>query len=289
MSTDLPRKPRVGHIRFLNCLPLLWGLSRTAGLLDLDLSCDTPERLGNALVAGELDLGPISLVEYLRHADELVVLPDLAVGSDGPVLSCLIVSKVPLDRLEGEVVSLCTTSRTSTRLARLILAERVGVNPVYRDRAPELATMLDQASAAVIIGDPALRATVEASRTTGLAVHDLGQLWREWTGLPFVFALFAVRRDYLRRHPERVRQVHAALLAARDLGLAEVDRVCEHAAQWGPFDEPILKRYFTEALDYGFGDRQLRGVAEFARRVAKADGGFPTGIRLETLHTTEQF
>ena len=79
--------PRVGHIQFLNCLPLYWGLAHTGALLDVELTKDTPDRLNDALVAGELDIGPISLVEYLRHADELLVLPDLAVGSDGPVLS----------------------------------------------------------------------------------------------------------------------------------------------------------------------------------------------------------
>ncbi|WP_304438106.1 MqnA/MqnD/SBP family protein, partial [Frankia sp. CpI1-P] len=80
-------RPRVGHIQFLNCLPLYWGLVHSGALLDIELTKDTPDRLNEALVAGDLDIGPISLVEYLRHAEDLVVLPDLAVGSDGPVLS----------------------------------------------------------------------------------------------------------------------------------------------------------------------------------------------------------
>jgi len=77
--------PRVGHISFLNCLPLYWGMERTGGLDLVDLVQDTPDRLSEALVAGRLDAGPISLVEYLRHPDGLLLLPDLAVGSDGPV------------------------------------------------------------------------------------------------------------------------------------------------------------------------------------------------------------
>jgi chorismate dehydratase len=74
-------RPRVGHIQFLNCLPIYWGLMRSGALLDVDLHKDSPDRLSAALVAGDLDIGPISHVEYLRHADELLLLPDLAVAA----------------------------------------------------------------------------------------------------------------------------------------------------------------------------------------------------------------
>jgi chorismate dehydratase len=77
------RRPRVGHIDFLNCLPLFWGLARSGDLIDLDLRKDTPDRLNDALVRGQLDIGPISVVEYLRNADGLMVLPDIAVGRTG--------------------------------------------------------------------------------------------------------------------------------------------------------------------------------------------------------------
>src|SRR5215470_11654207 len=106
------RRPRVGHIEFLNCLPLYWGLMRSGALLGVHLHRDTPDRLNEALVSGALDIGPISLVEYLRHADELLLLPDLAVGSDGPVLSVNLVSAVPLGDLDGARVALGSTSRT---------------------------------------------------------------------------------------------------------------------------------------------------------------------------------
>lgn len=88
-------RPRVGHIQFLNCLPLYWGLARTGTLLDFELTKDTPEKLSEKLVQGDLDIGPITLVEFLKHADELVAFPDIAVGCDGPVMSCVIVSQVP--------------------------------------------------------------------------------------------------------------------------------------------------------------------------------------------------
>src|SRR3569623_3520876 len=96
--SDSVQRPRVGHIQFLNNQPNYWGLMRSGALLDVDLHKDTPDRLNTALVAGELDIGPISLVEYLRHADDLLLLPNLAVGSDGPVLSVYLISTRPTRR-----------------------------------------------------------------------------------------------------------------------------------------------------------------------------------------------
>ncbi len=125
----VPRRPRVGHIQFLNCLPLYWGLTHTGALLDVELTKDTPDRLNDALIAGDLDIGPISVVEYLRHADELLVLPDLAVGSDGPVLSVVLVSAVPVEEIGS--VALGSTSRTSVLLARLLLEQTHGLRPSY--------------------------------------------------------------------------------------------------------------------------------------------------------------
>ncbi|MGH3328860.1 MAG: menaquinone biosynthetic enzyme MqnA/MqnD family protein [Streptomycetales bacterium] len=268
------RRPRVGHIQFLNCLPLYWGLIRSGSLFDIELVKDTPDRLNDALVAGELDIGPISLVEYLRHAEELVILPDLAVGSDGPVMSCALVSQLPLAALDHGTVALGSTSRTSVLLARLLLEQRHGVRPSYLSCPPDLAAMMQESDAAVLIGDPALRASLYDAPRLGLDVHDLGQGWRDWTGLPMVFAVWAVRAGFLAEQPDLVREVHEAFLASRDLSVREVDKVAEQAARWDSFDRDSLARYFT-TLDFSLGRRQLAGLREFARRVAPLAGSDP--------------
>lgn len=260
------RRPRVGHIQFLNCLPLYWGLAQSGALLDVDLHKDTPDRLGEALIAGDLDIGPISVVEYLRHAGELVVLPDLAVGSDGPVLSVNLVSKLPLKELDGQRVALGSTSRTSVLLAQMLLEERYAAHPDYFTCPPDLTAMLLEAEAAVLIGDVALRATYDAPGR-GLQVHDLGAEWKDWTGLPMVFAVWAARRDFAQARPAAVRDVRHAFRASLDLSLARVGEVAEQAARWEPFDAATLERYFT-TLDFRLGERQLAGLREFARRAA---------------------
>ncbi len=189
-------RPRVGHIAFLNCLPIYWGLARTGALLDMDLHLDTPDRLSDALVAGDLDIGPISVAEYLRHSEELVLLPDLAVGSDGPVMSVCLVTQRPLNELDGARIALGSTSRTSVLLAQLLLEQREGVHPTYHVQTPDLAEMMRTSDAAVVIGDVALRASLGEAERLGLEVVDLGEAWKDWTGLPMVFAVWAARADY---------------------------------------------------------------------------------------------
>lgn len=275
------KRPRVGHIQFLNCLPLYWGLARTGTLLDLELTKDTPDKLNDRLVSGTLDIAPISLVEFLKNADDLVAFPDVAVGCDGPVMSCVIVSQVPLDRLDGERVALGSTSRTAVRLAQLLLSDAHHVSPEYFRCAPDLGTMMQEAPAGVLIGDAALRASLHDAPRLGLQVHDLGALWKEWTGLPFVFAVWAARKDFLAREPELVREVHQAFLASRDLSLEEVGKVAETAARWEAFDAELLERYFT-TLDFRFGADQLAGVREFARRTGPTTG-FPADVDVRIL------
>jgi chorismate dehydratase len=257
-------RPRVGHIQFLNCLPIYWGLVRAGTLLDVELTKDTPDRLSEMLVAGDLDIGPISLVEYLRNAEQLALLPDIAIGSDGPVLSVNLVAQRPLAELAGRRVALGSTSRTSVLLARMWLEQVHGVRPEYFTCPPDLTSMLLEADAAVLIGDAALRATYDAPRR-GLTVHDLGQAWRDWSGLPMVFAVWAARRDYAEQNPGLVKDVHAAFLRSRDDALAHIGEVAATAARWEVFDADTLATYFR-TLDFSLDDRQVAGLQEFARR-----------------------
>ena len=272
------RRPRVGHIDFLNCLPLYDGLVRSGALLDVRLRRETPDVLNGLLLSGELDIGPISLVPALQHARELVVLPDLAVGSDGPVLSVVLVSKQPVEELDGAHIALGSTSRTSVLLAQMLLAQRYEVKASFVTTPPDLGGMLRLADAAVLIGDPALRATYEAPGL-GLHVLDLGAAWREWTGLPMVFAVWAARRDYAAEHPDQVAAVQRSFRSSLSDSLERVEEVAARAARWEPFDSATLATYFR-ALDFRLGGRQLEGVREFTRRAA-LQGAVPADAVLE--------
>lgn len=281
-STTVPRgvsrRPRLGHIAFLNCLPLFWGLSRLGSLGDFDFRKGSPEALTESLLAGDLDIGPVTLYEALKHPDELAILPDVAIGCDGPVMSCIIVSKVPLADLDGAPVALASTSRTSTRLAELILERRFAVRPDVFRAPPDLSVMLDRAAAAVLIGDPALQVVTQGGLPAGLEVHDLGQMWKEWTGLPFVFAVYAARRSFAEHAPELVRDAARDIVSARDLGLREIERVCHQATRWESYSFRNLHEYYTSALNYDLGERQIAAIGTFAGLLHDC-GDLPAGIR----------
>ncbi|GAB3648484.1 menaquinone biosynthetic enzyme MqnA/MqnD family protein [Glycomyces tarimensis] len=266
---NIARRPRVGHIAFINCLPIYWGLARSGALLDVDLHRAPPDELSRRLVEGDLDIGPISLVEYLRHADELLLVPDIAVAADGPVLSVNLVSKAPLDELPAAPkVALASTSRTGVLLARMLLEQRYGRTPEFTTTPPELDTALDGADAAVLIGDEALRVHHDPR---GHHVLDLAAAWKDWTGLPMVFAVWAVRRDYADAHPGLVKDVHLAFCESVRRCREEIDEVVASAARWEPFEPAALAEYF-ERLQFTLNERHLAGLREFAARAAGYTG-----------------
>ncbi|MFI9760769.1 menaquinone biosynthetic enzyme MqnA/MqnD family protein [Streptomyces sp. NPDC051963] len=262
------RPPRVGLLSFLNCRPVLWGLRRLGLLPGLDLLSLSPEAAGDRLIAGRLDLGPVSLAEYLRHTDDLLLLPELAIAAEGPVMSCHIVTRAPLHEVPADLrVGLTSTSRTTVLLARLLLEERLGLTPRYFTGPPEPAALLRRGDAAVVIGDPALRVHFDGVPQDGRTiVHDTAELWTEWTGLPMVFAVWAVRREYAEREPHAVAAVHRALLAARDCGLAQLPQVAAEAARTSDFTSAQLLSYY-ETLRYELtrdGEHAIRHFADLA-------------------------
>ncbi|WP_214103847.1 menaquinone biosynthetic enzyme MqnA/MqnD family protein [Acrocarpospora catenulata] len=254
---------RLGDIAFLNCHPIRWGLARLGARYPL--RSDTPPRLGEALLGRRLDVSPVSLVHALRHRDRLVVLPGLAIGSDGPVRSCVLAGRVPPYELDGRPVALTRVSRTSVLLARMFLEDVAGVRPVY---VPPDA----DADARVLIGDEALRCTLRTP--PGWAVHDLGQVWHEWTGLPMVFAVWAARREFAAANPAAVADVRRTLTAAITLARAHPREVAASAAPGSGLRPDELAAYFG-GLDFSLGERQTAAIRVFSRlagaRTARAE------------------
>ena len=255
----MPR-PRLGHIQFLNCLPLYYGLVKNDVLLDVDLVKAEPKDLATMILDGELDVAPIPAIEYARHADGLVLLPDIAISSDGEVQSILLLSKVPAEELSGATVALTDTSRTSQVLARVLLERRWGVSAEYVEMPPDLGSMLRDADAALLIGDDALRAYWEPP--TGLSTYDLGAEWTTWTGLPMVYAVWAVRRSYAEQEPDAVEAVAEALNRSLDYCRAHLDDIAEYAARWESFPAERFRSYF-DALQFRYEPRYREGLARY--------------------------
>ena len=252
-------RPRLGHIQFLNCLPLYYGLVKSDAVLDVELVKAAPRDLTRMLLEDELDIAPIPSIEYARNAEDFVLLPDIAISSDGEVQSILLLSQEPAEGLDARTVALTDTSRTSQVLARVLLARHWGVFPSFTEMPSDLASMMRDADAALLIGDDALRAYWQ---TTDLLKYDLGAEWTEWTGLPMVYAVWAVRREFAEERPDAVTQVSGALDGSLAYCRTHLEAISEYAARWEAFPVSYFHSYF-EALQFRFEPRYREGLARF--------------------------
>src|SRR3954467_2550652 len=186
-ATGAPHKPRairVGAVNYLNTKPLIEGLASFAPHAELHL--DLPSRLADRLAAGDLDVGLIPVIEYFR-AGNYTVVPGVSIASRGPVLSVTLFSRVPWPDIRS--VALDEGSRTSAALARILLEKRYGVHPQTVQLPMGVAADDMTTDAVLLIGDRAMKACLP-----GFAhAFDLGQEWFDWAGLPFVYAVWAVR------------------------------------------------------------------------------------------------
>ncbi len=258
-------RPRVGHIQFLNCLPLYHMLVRSGAVLGMDLYKDTPIALCRRLLSGKLDISPVPAIEYARHAQDLLLLPDLTVSSNGNVMSILLVSKVAAEKLDGRPVALTNTSATSQVLTKIILREKFGAEPAYFECPPDLPEMFREADAALLIGDDALRAH---ARPGSYRQYDLGGLWKDLTGQAMVYAVWAARRGYAEKRPDRVRGVYEAFRGSMTESLAHVETLSRDIARWEPFTASFLAKYFR-GLQYGFGPEYRKGLKAYYARAKK--------------------
>ncbi|MGH7530084.1 MAG: menaquinone biosynthetic enzyme MqnA/MqnD family protein [Gemmatimonadales bacterium] len=264
---------RLGRIAYINCAPVYSAIDRGLVPAPGELVTGTPAELNDLLVAGELDVSVISAVEYARHAKSLLLLPDLAVSCDGPVRSVALFSRRPVGQLDGRTVLLSASSRTSVALLELLCREVWKMRPRFAEARAESSDLEGLAGlphdAVLVIGDAAL---LLATRGAYAHRYDLGEVWKRWTGLPFVFAVWAARRV---ADPAAVRRAHASLLASRAWGLAHLEDLAADAAQATGVALPACRAYLG-GLDYGLTYKHLAGLTDFFRRLA-ADGIVPDG------------
>ncbi len=255
-------KPRVGHIQFLNSLPLYHCLVKNRVTLDIDLFKDTPKALCRRLLSGELDISPVPAIEYARNADKLLLLPDLTISSDGLVMSINLISKFPIEELDGKMVALTNTSATSQVLTKIILKEKYGLAPSYFDCPPDLPQMFREADAALLIGDDALRANYQSGEFYN---YDLGLEWKNLTNEKMVYAVWCVRRDYATNHPNAVQQVWKSFLDSMQMSRNDVAMIAEEAAQWSSFSQSFLREYF-QSLKFEFDSAYQQGFQIYLKK-----------------------
>src|SRR5512133_1854430 len=210
-----------------------------------------PVELNRRLIAGELDVAPISSIEYARNADKLKLLPRLCVSSEGAVESIQLISKTPLAKIR--TIAVTPESATSVVLTKVLFPDATHV-PLGED-----------AEAKLLIGDAALKSAFEDPTPH----HDLGRLWLERTGLPMVFAVWAAPDEPL----PGLTELEEALVASVRLARAEPERLAHESSERYGYPAGFLARYF-EKLRYSFGPRERAGLLTFlelARDVGELD------------------
>jgi chorismate dehydratase len=256
---------RLGAVGYLNARPLVYGLDKRSDLFDLRF--DVPSTCATLLHAGEIDLGMIPSIEYLRGPVAYSIVPDLGIISDGDVASVALFTRVPLKQVRR--IGLDTSSRTSAGLTRVLCREAWDIDPEFESVPPDVAARIEGADAALLIGDPALFLDHEAA---GFARIDLGAEWMRLTGLPFVWAFWAGRPDAIDAAGIE------ALQHARDGGVADADAigraypdVAAKPAQGAKADEraELCSKYLRENIKYRLGDREARGLRRYYELAAK--------------------
>ncbi len=253
---------RIGEIRYSNCTPIYQTLKGRFDCSRYEFVPGDPAELNALLARGEIDVSSSSSIEYARHWREYLVIPGVSVSSNGKVGSILLFSKRPIEGLGGEKVAVSKASATSVVLLKALFKARCGIQANLVPRRPELSCMLDGCEAALLIGDEALRERKAPGDARGLHVYDLGQMWRELTGLPFVFALWMVREDSAARLKGLVRGFARDLIAAKFLAARSYRKIAEEAPEVSWMGVHGLVSYWN-LMSYDLGGEHLMGLKEF--------------------------
>lgn len=243
-------KVRIGAVSYLNARPLVYGMQQGLGAERVDLDFDVPSGLAARMAAGELDVALLPIVE-LACIPDLELVSGLGIATRGPARSVLLISRQPLERLQR--VALDPESRTSNALARILCAEVWGVRPEFRTVGRSLEAALATCDAAVRIGDKALFESPPAD----FRVHDLGQVWTDARGLPFVFAAWIARRGVAdRRLREILRESYVA-------GSRAIETIARDYEWNGRRDPELARRYLAEHIRFELGEAELQGIRAF--------------------------
>jgi chorismate dehydratase len=254
------RPLRLGKIGYLNVLPIYYPLEQ--GILEhpFEIRSGPPACLNSLMSAGELDLSAVSSIEYARNHARYYLVPDLAIGSRGPVQSVLLLSRRPLPQLEGASILISSQTHTSAALLRMLLSRHLGLR-ARLETGDVTRSLRDNRlpDAFLAIGDEALRLRHHPRYPYSL---DLGHAWMEWTGLPFIFGVWVVSRRSAETRGGELRRGCRTLLAAKDWGVRNIAFFARLIASRGILDEPRLRSYF-EGLVYDLGPRQRQGLSAF--------------------------
>lgn len=259
--------PRVGHIDFLNVLPLAYGYAH-GGADGLAIERGVPAVLNSDLIAGRLDVSNVSSILYARHADKLRILHGPCVSTDGAVESILLLSRKPIEEIEDDRIALTAKSATSHALLKIILRSGYGAVPTYNVQSLSVEHPIpEDATAALFIGDDALYLYHHASPS--LYVYDLGAEWKKLTGKKMVYALWVASRRFAEQDTASLTRVSRAIRESFAYGLAHKDTAIRSVLGEKPFTYEELDHYLGGVIHWDLTKEYLDGLRTFYELAAR--------------------
>lgn len=257
--------PRIGHINFLNVLPLNYGYSTCAA--DLQIVYGVPTFLNDELKAGRIDISNVSSIEYARQSDNLLVLPKLCVRADDDVTSIILVSRKPIDKIRDDKIILTSKSATAQRLLKIIMHESYDAAPDYETRVVTIAKPVDDdATASLFIGDDALYLYLH--RPKNFYVYDIGKEWNKLTGRQMIYALWTVRKKFAVKEPELFKATYEKILRAFEFGIEHKAAAIKSVLSTKPFTFDELNKYLGDVIKWNLTAEGLDALKLYYKKAA---------------------
>ncbi len=253
------KKVKIGKISYINDAPVYFGLDH--GLLPpwLEMVSDVPAVLNEKIKTGQIKISPVSAAFYAMNHREFLLLPDLSISCNGRVMSVILASNYKIDDLDAKKVIFSRESASAAAFLKMIF-RRKKVSPIFEVGATNnYQKMALDADAALIIGDAALL------HPWGQVFNyciDLGRLWHDMTNLPFVFAVWVVRRSFAAENPYLTRKIHQLLLTSKELGYRNIDKVIDAGTNKLGLERSVIKEYF-DLLYCDLDDKKIKAMALF--------------------------
>jgi len=266
-------KLKIGRIPYANLFPIFHYLDTHCNNSEYTFIKGVPSKLNKMLRAGELDISPSSSIEFLKNKNRYRILPWHSISSTGQIKSILLFSSVPLDELGGKTIAVSSESDTSVAMLKIILKEFCSLECKFRKTdLRSVKNILSSYSAVLHIGDTAM---IEAQKLSALSpqpsalfTYDLGELWYKYTGLPFVFALWVVRKKALDEKTELIKKLSSDLINAKKYADQNLSLIAKEAPQRKWISENDLVHYWN-IISYNFTDKHLEGLRLFEKYALK--------------------
>ncbi|RJP77886.1 MAG: ABC transporter substrate-binding protein [Desulfobacteraceae bacterium] len=255
-----PKIIRVGRIGYINVAPVYYGLEQAGTPSHIRLISQPPAVLNRMMEQGMIDISPVSSAAFARNHHDWSLLPNLSISAFGKVMSVLLVSNHPLEKLENRNILLSDESASAADMLKLILSWKK-IFPQFETGAihPDNSSTWENHDAVLVIGNSALTG---GWQNRFQYVYDLGELWKQVTGLPFVFAVWAVRKTFARENSRIVTDIAGHFERSKQLGRMNMPEIRKAASNLLNLDPNECRTYF-EKLQYGLGHFELQGLKTF--------------------------